>query len=204
MQAAQCPSPSAGGPPGPPPIVQDEAGEPCDRREELSESPLLPDHVHVAEPVELPYEIDRPVTRRLVRDVGSVGGLRVPGVSDLHVTSPTGPTYGRGVGDRARLSTRSSRTEAREDGPRVASCSARPRRANSYDARAVTDSVRTLKPFVDGWAGYQRLILEAIGRLDARAARLTDRALPVDGVAARRPHGGLAGVLVPRRPRRGR
>jgi uncharacterized damage-inducible protein DinB len=46
----------------------------------------------------------------------------------------------------------------------------------SYDARAMTDAARTLKPFVEGWAGYQRLLLGAIEPLTAE--QLSSRTAP--------------------------
>jgi uncharacterized damage-inducible protein DinB len=46
----------------------------------------------------------------------------------------------------------------------------------SYAARAMTDAARTLKPFVEGWAGYQRLLLGAIEPLTAE--QLSSRTAP--------------------------
>ena len=40
----------------------------------------------------------------------------------------------------------------------------------------MTDAAATLKPFVEGWAGYQRLLLGAIGSLDAE--QLSSRTAP--------------------------
>ena len=46
----------------------------------------------------------------------------------------------------------------------------------TYDARAMTDAARILEPFVVGWAGYQRLLLGAIGPLSAE--QLSSRTAP--------------------------
>ena len=46
----------------------------------------------------------------------------------------------------------------------------------SYDARAMTDATRILEPFTEGWAGYQRLLLGAIGPLTAE--QLSSRTAP--------------------------
>jgi hypothetical protein len=61
-----------------------------------------------------------------------------------------------------------------------------------------------LEPFVQGWGRYQRLLLHAIRPLNV--AHLSSRTAPfMGGLAARRPHERLSGVLVPRRsPRRRR
>jgi uncharacterized damage-inducible protein DinB len=45
-----------------------------------------------------------------------------------------------------------------------------------YDARAMTDVTRILRPFVDGWAGYQRLLVGAIEPLTVE--QLSSRTAP--------------------------
>jgi uncharacterized damage-inducible protein DinB len=46
----------------------------------------------------------------------------------------------------------------------------------SYDARAVSDAARTLDPFVEGWAGYQRMLVGAISPLNPE--QLASRTAP--------------------------
>jgi uncharacterized damage-inducible protein DinB len=48
--------------------------------------------------------------------------------------------------------------------------------ATPYDARAVTDAARTLEPFVEGWLGYQRLLLDSIRPLSPE--QLASRTAP--------------------------
>ena len=70
--------------PGPSAVVQDEPGEPRSGREFRPVVRVLPNDVHVPEPVELPRDVDRSVARCLVRDVGAVGRSRVSSIANLH------------------------------------------------------------------------------------------------------------------------
>ena len=60
----------------------------------------------------------------------------------------------------------------------------------------MSDAARILEPFVNGWAEYQRLLLGAIGPLDAD--QLSSRTAPFQwAVWQLAAHGGLALLLAP-------
>jgi hypothetical protein len=69
-------------------VVQDQARKRREAMKPLRGRSVLPDGVDVAQPIELPDDVDRAVADGLISDVGAVRGPRVRGLRGLHVRPP--------------------------------------------------------------------------------------------------------------------